>query len=177
MSEHAKRALIVAISAGDSGQIEAAADQYIAAAKSSGVVWMNERVTRFMILPLDYDDWGAIMLSGQGAVEGPRLWARHLASRDDPAELGLLEFIDLLYCRLVAADVEGLPLNPEPLGPLKQAFVVETELLRSALDAITEKNAGNLREALRGLELMNTGPIFLAGILAVAQSRGVELTS
>lgn len=169
-------ALATAVAAGDEATMKTAAVRYLDAAKAAGAPWTIERTTRFTVLPLTADDWGALMLAGRGTVEGPRIWARHVAAGEPLAELGLTDFGDLLLCRLVGGNIKGLPANPAPVG-LERELVTEADLLRRALDAIADKNAGSLAQALKGLDRIGMGPVFCAGVRAVARSRGVVLAA
>ena len=166
--------LTAAVRAGDQAASRAAARELLDAARAVGTSWAVDKRSRFLVLPLTTDDWGAIMLAGRGAVEGPRLWGRHRASEEPLDALGLADFSELLLCRLVAGDATGLPRTPAPVG-MERELVAEADLLRRLLEAVAAKDAGSLAQALKALDRLDWGVVFTAGVRALARSRGVKL--
>lgn len=166
--------LAAAVRAGDRAASRAAAGDLLDAARAAGTPWAIDKRSRFLVLPLTTDDWGAIMLAGRGTTEGPRLWARHRASEEPLTELGLADFSELLLCRLVAGDATGLPRTPAPVG-MERELVTEADVLRRLLEAVAAKDAGSLGQALKALSRLNWGVVFTAGVRELARSRGVTL--
>ena len=166
--------LTAAVARGDERATRSAAIAVLDAARAAGAPWTDEKATRFVVLPLTSIELGAIMLAGRGTTEGPRLWARHSATDDALDELRLADFVDLLLCRLVAGDTSPLP--PTPVADaLDRNLVSEADTLRRILTGIERKDGAGLAYTLKRMERDGRGAVFLAGIRAVARSRGVVL--
>lgn len=167
-------ALKAAVAAGKATAIKAAAVEYLNAAQAAGAPWADERATRFRALPLNSDDWGAIMLAGRGATEGPRLWARHSAAYGSSEEVTRSEYLDLLHCRLVAGDLSPLPPTPdkeyhEPVS------AEELGTYQALIAGIERRDPVQVEYSLKQLQrYYDIGPIFVAGIRAVARKCGVD---
>lgn len=167
-------ALDAAVATGDERVMRTAARRLLDATRAAGVPWAVDGSSRFMILPVTSAEWGAIMLAGRGVKEGPRLWSRHVAADYSIEDLTLSDFRDFVLCRIVAGDTTPLPPTPNT-EELDRELVSKVGSLRRLLESIGRGNAASVEHTLKTLERMGRGPIFMAGLRAVARSRGVVL--
>lgn len=170
-------ALEAAIVAGSEAAIKSAAVDYLNAAKDAGALWAIERKRQMDSFPMNTDDWGAIMLAGRGATEGPRLWARHRAANQPIDDITRSEFLDLLHCRTAAGDFSPLPPTP---GAEYHESVSEYELETyiTLIGGIKRCDPKQVEYSLAQLKRnYDAGPIFIAGVRAVARKYGVDFSA
>jgi hypothetical protein len=165
-----------AVATGNERAMRVAAKRLLDATRAASVDWAVNGSSRFMILPVTSAEWGAIMLAGRGAKEGPRLWSRHIAADYPIEDLTLGDFKDLVVCRLVAGDTTPLPPTPAA-DELDRELVSEVGSLRRLLESIGLGNAASVEYTLNTFQRMGRRPIFMAGLRAVARSKGVRLKS